>query len=1035
MENAVSGAGRWKDWLRTVSDQSRSQEMVTHADLEGEIRLPVHHPARKIPTVDRAEVRGWKVRSTLHAAEEVMPALEAGAEAIRLVGCANPEHWLTGVEPEFVDIEWLGPDDVKGGGVPLASTVLPKSGGVLVDWWHSGASESGIRAHLDMVEGLPDATGWRSVLLSDPRLVSDDWTHTAALALVIKSCENLAPVLGGSLKAVAMDWLPDSDPVVTMAAAEALRRMLAKRWETEDWPFITASLDGRGMDASSGRDNLIRQAIRLTGAALAGFDAIDAGRSAPWGSAPVDLDDPLKWGRNQLHLLREESGLGSGVTLLPPLVDSLADAFVEGAERHLEAWLALSPREVFEAGPPALLQGGVHTEEPVSAPDDAQAEAVGMAGMAPYLRGPYASMYTSRPWTIRQYAGFSTAEESNAFYRRNLAAGQKGLSVAFDLATHRGYDSDHPRVSGDVGKAGVAIDSVEDMKLLFEGIPLDAMSVSMTMNGAVLPIMAFYVVAAEEQGVAPSSLAGTIQNDILKEFMVRNTFIYPPAPSMRIISDIFGYTAAHMPKFNSISISGYHMQEAGATPALELAYTIANGLAYVRAGVSAGLDVDRFAPRLSFFWGIGMDLVSEVAKLRAGRYLWAKWMAGFSPAHPRSSMLRTHCQTSGWTLTEQDPLNNVGRTAIEALAAIWGGTQSLHTNSLDEAIALPTDDTARIARNTQLILQKESGTTRWVDPLGGDGTIERRTRELIDEADAIIREMEEAGGMPKAIEQGLPMRGIETAAAEKQSRIDGGDDRIVGLNLFPGSPPEAMQVLKVDHHAVLEGQCRRLEALRSNRDSGAVSSALEALEAGARAGGNLMALAVDAARVRCTLGEISGALEQVFGRHVPVNRPVRGIFRKHLGAREEFKQTVQKSARFAELVGRQPRILVAKMGQDGHDRGAKVIASAFADLGFDVDLGSLFQTPDEVARQALESDVHVVGVSTLAAGHLALVPELVASLREAGREEMLVVVGGVIPREDYDALYEAGVTAIFGPGTPVVQSAGRILDLLLEAYA
>jgi methylmalonyl-CoA mutase len=644
-------------------------------------------------------------------------------------------------------------------------------------------------------------------------------------------------------------------------------------------------------------------------------------------------------------------------------------------------------------------------------------------------------MYTSRPWTIRQYAGFSTAEASNAFYRRNLAAGQKGLSVAFDLATHRGYDSDHPRVSGDVGKAGVAIDSVEDMKLLFEGIPLDAMSVSMTMNGAVLPIMAFYIAAAEEQGVEAKALAGTIQNDILKEFMVRNTFIYPPAPSMRIISDIFAYTAEHMPKFNSISISGYHMQEAGATPELELAYTISNGLAYVKAGVEAGLSVDDFAPRLSFFWGIGMDLISEVAKLRAGRLLWARWMSTFHPTNPRSSMLRTHCQTSGWTLTEQDPLNNVGRTAIEALAAVWGGTQSLHTNSLDEAIALPTDDTAKVARNTQLILQQEAGTTRWVDPLGGDATVARRTAELVEAADAIIREMQAAGGMPSAIEQGLPMRGIETAAAEKQSRIDAGEDKIIGLNLFPGAAPEGMEVLKVDHHAVLDGQRERLKSLRAARNAAQVEGALAALEAGAQSGENLLALAVDAARKRCTLGEISEALERVYGRHVPVNRPVRGIFRKHLGAREEFKQAVEKATRFSGLAGRQPRILVAKMGQDGHDRGAKVIASAFADLGFDVDLGSLFQTPEEVARQAVESDVHVVGVSTLAAGHLALVPALVSALAEAGREDMLVVVGGVIPREDYPALFESGVTAIFGPGTPVVQSATRILDLLLEAYS
>ena len=547
--------------------------------------------------------------------------------------------------------------------------------------------------------------------------------------------------------------------------------------------------------------------------------------------------------------------------------------------------------------------------------------------------------------------------------------------------------------------------------------------------------MAFYIVAAEEQGVSGADLAGTIQNDILKEFMVRNTFIYPPSPSMRIISDIFAYTAANMPKFNSISISGYHMQEAGATAELELAYTIANGLSYVKAGIEAGLEVDRFAPRLSFFWGIGMDLVTEVAKLRAGRVLWARHMARFHPKNPRSSMLRTHCQTSGWTLTEQDPLNNVSRTAIEALAAAWGGTQSLHTNSLDEAIALPTEDSARIARNTQLILQKEAGTTRWVDPLGGDKTVTARTQDLIERAEAIIQEMEKAGGMPRAIDLGLPMQGIETAAAEKQSRIDAGLDRIIGLNLFTGQAPDNLEVLKVEHEAVLRGQLERLASLRASRNDEEVRKALDVVESAARSGGNLLEAAVEAARVRCTLGEISDALERVFGRHVPVVRPVRGIFRKQLGEREEFRMAVEKAKRFADMEGRQPRILVAKMGQDGHDRGAKVIASAFADLGFDVDLGSLFQTPEEVARQAVENDVHVVGVSTLAAGHLVLVPALVKALKAHGREDMLIVVGGVIPREDYPALYDSGATAIFGPGTPVVQSATDILDLLLEAYS
>ncbi len=656
-----------------------------------------------------------------------------------------------------------------------------------------------------------------------------------------------------------------------------------------------------------------------------------------------------------------------------------------------------------------------------------------MPGEPPFVRGPYASMYTQRPWTIRQYAGFSTAEASNAFYRRNLAAGQKGLSVAFDLATHRGYDSDHPRVQGDVGKAGVAIDSVEDMKLLFDGIPLGEMSVSMTMNGAVLPILAFYIVAAEEQGVAPEALQGTIQNDILKEFMVRNTYIYPPAPSLRIIADIFGYTSRRMPKFNSISISGYHMHEAGASAEIELAYTLADGLEYLRTGMASGLDIDDFAPRLSFFWAIGMDFVTEVAKLRAGRALWDRIVASFEPKNIKSRALRTHCQTSGWSLTEQLPYNNVTRTAVEAMAAALGGTQSLHTNALDEAIALPTDYSARIARETQIRIQQRTGITRFVDPLGGSIAVEERTAELMDRAWALIQEVEALGGMTKAIEAGLPKLRIEEAAAAKQARLDSVQDVLVGVNAFKSEDDTELEILEVDNRAVLASQVDRLKQLRAQRNPQAVAQALEALETAARSGqGNLLDLSVQAARVRATLGEISDALERAFGRYQAQLNMVHGVYARESAQDGQLAEVRALADEFAARYGRRPRLLVAKMGQDGHDRGAKVIATGFADLGFDIDLGPLFQTPEEVAQQAVENDVHWVGVSSLAAGHKTLVPQLVAALAEMGRPDIQVVVGGVIPRQDYDALFEAGAVAVFGPGTPVVTSARELLQKSLS---
>ncbi|MCB9750445.1 MAG: methylmalonyl-CoA mutase [Myxococcales bacterium] len=655
-------------------------------------------------------------------------------------------------------------------------------------------------------------------------------------------------------------------------------------------------------------------------------------------------------------------------------------------------------------------------------------------GVLPYTRGPYATMYTQRPWTIRQYAGFSTAEASNAFYRRNLAAGQKGLSIAFDLATHRGYDSDHPRVVGDVGMAGVAIDSILDMRILFSGIPLDRMSVSMTMNGAVLPIMALYIVAAEEQGVAPDQLAGTIQNDILKEFMVRNTYIYPPGPSMRIISDIFAYTAEHMPRFNSISISGYHMQEAGANADIELAYTLADGLEYARAGVAAGLEIDAFAPRLSFFFGVGMNYFMEVAKLRAARALWAKIMARFQPKNRKSSMLRTHCQTSGWSLAAQDPYNNVARTCLEALAATTGGTQSLHTNAFDEALALPTDASARIARNTQIYLQEETGITRVVDPWGGSYYVERLTHELARRAWAHIEEIEQLGGMAKAIEQGLPKLRIEEAAARTQARIDSGAQTVVGVNRYQVTEEEEVDVLVVDNTAVREAQLARLRQLRAERDATAVQAALVAMTSAADSGeGNLLALSVAAARARATVGEISAALERVWGRHRATAQSVSGVYSASVEDASAVEAIRARTEAFAAAEGRRPRLLVAKMGQDGHDRGAKVIATAFADMGFDVDIGPLFQTPEETATQAVENDVHVIGVSSLAAGHLTLVPALKKALRSQGREDILVVAGGVIPPKDHAALREMGVAAVFGPGTVLTEAAGEVLDQLAAA--
>lgn len=681
-----------------------------------------------------------------------------------------------------------------------------------------------------------------------------------------------------------------------------------------------------------------------------------------------------------------------------------------------------------------LTAENIEVKPTYSKEDVANLEHLGFgAGFAPNLRGPYTTMYVRRPWTIRQYAGFSTAEESNAFYRRNLAAGQKGLSVAFDLATHRGYDSDHERVFGDVGKAGVAIDSVEDMKVLFDQIPLDEMSVSMTMNGAVLPIMAFYIVAAEEQGVAPNLLSGTIQNDILKEFMVRNTYIYPPTPSMQIIADIFEYSSKNMPKFNSISISGYHMQEAGATADIELAYTLADGLEYIRTGLAAGMDIDTFAPRLSFFWAIGMNHFMEIAKMRAARMLWAKLLKQFNPKDEKSLALRTHCQTSGWSLTEQDPFNNVARTAIEAAAAAFGGTQSLHTNALDEAIALPTDFSARIARNTQIFLQEETKICKTVDPWAGSYYVESLTAEIAEKAWALIQEVEELGGMTKAIEAGIPKLRIEEAAARKQARIDSSQDIIVGVNKYRLEKEDPLHILDVDNNMVRKQQIERLDQIKATRDKAKVTECLNKLiECAKTKKGNLLELAVDAARYRATLGEISDALETVYGRYKAQIRSFSGVYSKEIKNDESFAKAKQLADAFAKKDGRRPRIMIAKMGQDGHDRGAKVVATGYADVGFDVDIGPLFQTPYEAAKQAVENDVHILGVSSLAAGHKVLVPQVIAELKKYGREDIMVIVGGVIPAQDYQFLFDAGAVAVFGPGTKISEAAITILNVLLE---
>jgi methylmalonyl-CoA mutase len=847
--------------------------------------------------------------------------------------------------------------------------------------------------------------------------------------------EQLSNALSTGLKTgagVAVSLPAGTDFFIEQAKLKALRAIWAEHSShdifihTRSNPWISESFKPHS--------NMLKSTTAAMAAIAGGCDALTV---YPEQESDANMN---RIARNVSSILREESHFDkvADVTAGSYYIDALTGEIIKQVKWKLKLEsLASSPTP--QASSPGNWNSpeGIEIKSSYTKEDTQSLTHLDFtAGLPPYLRGPYATMYTIRPWTVRQYAGFSTARDSNAFYRRNLAAGQRGLSVAFDLATHRGYDSDHERVSGDVGKAGVAIDSVLDMKILFDQIPLDKMSVSMTMNGAVIPILAFYIVAAEEQGVKPDQLNGTIQNDILKEFMVRNTYIYPPAPSMRIVSDIFAYTSKHMPKFNSISISGYHMHEAGAPAHIELAYTLADGLEYIRSGIKAGIAIDDFAPRLSFFWGIGMNFYMEIAKMRAGRLLWSKIVKQFDPKNPKSMALRTHCQTSGWSLTEQDPYNNVTRTCIEALAAVLGGTQSLHTNSLDEAIALPTDFSARIARNTQLYLEKETGVTRVVDPLGGSYYIETLTAELTEKAWKLIEEVETLGGMTKAIESGIPKMRIEQAAAAKQARIDSGKDVIVGVNKYQTDDKPDFEILEVNNQAVRTEQLERLATLKAERNAADVEAALNALTAAAQSGNeNLLALAIDAARKRATLGEISTALEKVFGRYKATIKSISGVYSGAMKNQKQFEDARRLSDDFARLDGRRPRILVAKMGQDGHDRGAKVIATSFADLGFDVDIGPLFQTPDEVALQAAENDVHIVGASSLAGGHKTLIPELVAALKKINREDIMVVAGGVIPARDYDFLNKSGVSFIFGPGTVIAEAAQEILKKLIRNYA
>ena len=997
--------------------------------------LDVKMPAKAL-TQDRTR-NAWLLQQSPLKSTDVLTALHGGTEALSLPPQADAQ-WLDGVFLEMIHLN-LHRDALNSDRFKVEDLAGRSWNGTCL-MWTSEAEQVGLAEviqHAQLLDSVPSIRRWG--VISKHQGETDRMIHRLALICAEMDLwkdhfERAEMDVQEQLSLFVWRWELGAEVLAEIAALRALRLIWNKwlhRCGYSTVPiWIEAVTSDALLDASLDTDHLIALTCASYAGALGGADSIETRPHDSVSSATTEHG--MRWARNIQHLMREEAGLDAefdplgGSHVLDQWTHELCEA----------AWLQYAGVDLGDSSEDSLktLKDDERRMKP-SFPEEAPNHVKFGPGQPPYLGGPYSTMYASRPWTIRQYAGFSTAEESNAFYRANLAAGQKGLSVAFDLATHRGYDSDHPRVKGDVGMAGVAVDSVEDMKRLFDQIPLDQISVSMTMNGAVLPILAFYVVAAEEQGVPASALQGTIQNDILKEFMVRNTYIYPPAPSMRIISDIFKFTSEFMPKFNSISISGYHMQEAGATPALELAYTIADGLEYVKTGMEAGLSIDSFAPRLSFFWAAGMQHVDEIAKMRAARLIWSRELKKLGAQHPKSLMLRTHTQTSGWTLTAQDPWNNVARTALEAISAVFGGTQSLHTNSMDEAIALPTEASARLARNTQLFLQKRARITDAIDPWHGSRLLERKTEEMVATADQLLNEIEAAGGMLVAIERGLPKLRIESAAAQKQARIDRGADRIIGVNLFPFAGSADLDILEVNPDAVREEQLQRLLNLKGSRDEMRVQEALLNLERAAQSDGNLLQASIAAARVRATLGEMSAALEKVFGRFKPQIQKVSGIFSKAMEGQDSYQNVIEKTQLFAQKFGRQPRILVAKMGQDGHDRGAKVVASSFADMGFDVDIGPLFQTPEEVAQQAVDNDVHVIGISTLAAGHKVLIPALIESLKNLGRPDILVVAGGVIPPSDYEVLYASGAVGIFGPGTPITTSALEILDVLLEAYA
>lgn len=1004
------------------------------------VRWSPNAPMVVMPTKAVSDVKSgntWLIEQSVRKSSEVLDALTGGAEALRFPVEAD-EQWLEDVYLEMIHLD-LQRDALVSKRFRTEDLMARSWAGSCLVWTsdfdHLG--HSGLLEHIRLLEPFGMVRRW-GIMSRHVEQADDMVIRLARICSEMDAWKDRFEQVGANameqFSLFVWRWELGTEILSEAAALRALRLIWVKWLDQYGYPtcpiWIDAVTSFPSLGASINTDHLIPLTCASYAGVVGGADSIETlphDIAAASGSA-----DGMRWARNIQHLMREEAGLHAEFDPLggSHVVNHWTYELCEAAWRH---YLEEGGGDESVALHTASSVPGLVQESSVL--DTSRPHAQFGPGQPPYLGGPYATMYAARPWTIRQYAGFSTAEESNAFYRANLAAGQKGLSVAFDLATHRGYDSDHPRVAGDVGMAGVAVDSVEDMKRLFDQIPLNEISVSMTMNGAVLPILAFYVVAAEEQGVAASDLQGTIQNDILKEFMVRNTYIYPPAPSMRIISDIFKFTSEFMPKFNSISISGYHMQEAGATPALELAYTIADGLEYVKTGIAAGLDIDSFAPRLSFFWAAGMQHADEIAKMRAARLIWAREIKRLGAKNSKSLMLRTHTQTSGWTLTAQDPWNNVARTALEAISAVFGGTQSLHTNSMDEAIALPTEASARVARNTQLFLQNEARITDAIDPWHGSKVIEQKTEEMIVVADELLREIEAAGGMLSAIEKGLPKLKIETAAAQKQARIDRGSDRIIGVNLFPFVGSSDLDILKINQAEVRDEQVRRLVELKGSRDEKEVQSKLMALEQAARSSGNLLEASIAAARVRATLGEMSEALEKVFGRFKPQIQKVSGIFSKAMEGQDAYKQVIEKTQRFAQKLGRQPRILVAKMGQDGHDRGAKVVASSFADMGFDVDIGPLFQTPEEVAQQAIDNDVHVIGISTLAAGHKILIPALIESLNSLGRPDIMVVAGGVIPPSDHDALYASGAVGIFGPGTPITSSALEILDVLMEAYS